>query len=106
MFNHESPRRGTEFVTRKISRAVARIKLGKQDKLRLGNLEASRDWGFAGDYVKMMHTMLQQDEPSDYVIGTGEAHSVQEFVQAASDHVGLNWRDLVEHDLQAESADR
>lgn len=98
MFNHESPRRGTEFVTRKISRAIARIKLGKQEKLQLGNLDAKRDWGFAGDYVEMMHLMLQRDEPSDFVIGTGVAHSVQDFVEAASQHAGLNWRDIVETD--------
>lgn len=100
MFNHESPRRGVEFVTRKISRAVARIKLGKQDTLQLGNLAARRDWGFAGDYVEMMHGMLQQDDPSDFVIGTGVAHSVQDFVEAAAEHAGLNWRDIVETDQE------
>lgn len=83
LFNHESPRRGPEFVTRKISLAVARIKLGKQKNLVLGNLEARRDWGFAGDYVKAMHLMLQQKKPSDFVVGTGESHSVKEFVKEA-----------------------
>src|SRR5208337_453049 len=82
LFNHESPRRGETFVTRKITRAVARIKLGLQDKLYLGNLDARRDWGFAGDYVKAMWAMLQRDTPDDYVIGTGEAHSVREFAEA------------------------
>lgn len=80
LFNHESPRRGLEFVTRKISNAVARIKLGKQDELQLGNLDAKRDWGFAGDYVEAMWRMLQQENPDDYVVATGEAHSVEEFV--------------------------
>lgn len=92
LFNHESPRRGIEFVTRKISHAVARISLGKQDKLELGNLEAKRDWGFAGDYVKAMWMMLQQDNPDDYVIATGETHSVREFVEMAFKYVGIdNW---------------
>ncbi|AXG81922.1 GDP-mannose 4,6-dehydratase [Streptomyces paludis] len=95
LFNHESPRRGAEFVTRKISLAVAQIKLGLQDKLALGNLDATRDWGFAGDYVKAMHLMLQQDEPGDYVIGTGVMHSVRDAVQIAFDTVGLNWQDYV-----------
>lgn len=95
LFNHESPRRGTEFVTRKISLAVARIKLGLQDKLSLGNLDAVRDWGYAGDYVRAMHLMLQQDEPGDYVIGTGAMHSVRDAVRIAFDHVGLNWQDHV-----------
>ncbi len=90
LFNHESPRRGLEFVTRKISDGVARIKLGLSDELRLGNLESFRDWGFAGDYVEMMWLMLQQDEPEDFVIATGEAHSIQEFVDAAFTHVGLD----------------
>jgi GDPmannose 4,6-dehydratase len=89
-FNHESPRRGVEFVTRKISDGVARIKLGLASELRLGNLEARRDWGFAGDYVDAMWRMLQQDEPRDYVIATGEAHTVGEFVDRAFDHVGLD----------------
>jgi GDPmannose 4,6-dehydratase len=91
LFNHESPRRGLEFVTRKITHAVARIKLGMQDKLHLGNLEARRDWGFAPDYVRAMWLMLQQDRPDDYVIATGETHSVREFCQVAFDHVGLDW---------------
>lgn len=95
LFNHESPRRGAEFVTRKISLAVARIRLGLQDKLALGNLDALRDWGFAGDYVKAMHLMLQQDEPGDYVIGTGVMHSVRDAVQIAFDAVDLNWEDHV-----------
>jgi len=92
LFNHESPRRGLEFVTRKITHGVAQIKLGLADELRLGNLAAKRDWGFAGDYVRAMWLMLQQDEPDDYVIGTGETHSVEEFVQTAFSHVGLDWR--------------
>lgn len=95
LFNHESPRRGQEFVTRKISLAVARIKLGLQPDLALGNLDAVRDWGYAGDYVRAMHLMLQQDEPDDYVIGTGQMHSVRDAVQIAFDHVGLDWRDKV-----------
>jgi len=98
LFNHESPRRGETFVTRKISRAVARIKLGLQDHLYLGNLDAKRDWGFAGDYVEAMWLMLQQDKPDDYVIATGEAHSVRDFCQAAFSHVGLNWEDYVSVD--------
>ena len=92
LFNHESPRRGETFVTRKITRGVAQIKLGLQDKLYLGNLEARRDWGFAGDYVEAMWAMLQQDQPDDYVIGTGESHSVRDFVEAAFSHAGLDWR--------------
>jgi GDPmannose 4,6-dehydratase len=95
LFNHESPRRGTEFVTRKITLAAARIAAGKQKELRLGNLEAQRDWGFTGDYVEAMRLMLQQPEPKDYVIGTGETHTVQEFVEAAFHHVGLEWRRYV-----------
>lgn len=95
LFNHESPRRGFEFVTRKISSTIARIKEGLENELRLGNLEAKRDWGFAGDYVKAMWLMLQQDQPDDYVIATGETHSVREFVQLAFDHIGLNWEDHV-----------
>jgi GDPmannose 4,6-dehydratase len=90
LFNHESPRRGLEFVTRKISDGVARIKLGLADELRLGNLEARRDWGFAGDYVEAMWLMLQQDEPTDYIVATGEEHSVQEFVEIACGHAGLD----------------
>lgn len=95
LFNHESPRRGLEFVTRKISYGVARIKLGQQQELRLGNLEAQRDWGFAGDYVKAMWAMLQQDEPDDYVVSTGETHSVREFCEIAFDQAGLDWNDFV-----------
>jgi len=91
LFNHESPRRGETFVTRKITRAVARIKLGCEDTVYLGNLEARRDWGFAGDYVHAMWTMLQQDTPGDYVIGTGESHSVREFVESAFSYAGLDW---------------
>jgi GDPmannose 4,6-dehydratase len=92
LFNHESPRRGPEFVTRKISHGVARIKRGLAGELRLGNLDAKRDWGFAGDYVRAMWLMLQQDKPDDYVVATGETHEVREFVQIAFDHVGLDWR--------------
>ncbi|GAA2978020.1 MULTISPECIES: GDP-mannose 4,6-dehydratase [Streptomyces] len=95
LFNHESPRRGSEFVTRKISLAVARIKLGLQEKLHLGNIDAVRDWGFAGDYVRAMHLMLQPDEPDDYVIGSGTMHSVRDAVRIAFDHVGLDWQDYV-----------
>jgi GDPmannose 4,6-dehydratase len=95
LFNHESPRRGYQFVTRKITDTVAKIKLGLTNELRLGNLEAKRDWGFAGDYVKAMWLMLQQSTPDDYVIATGETHSVLEFLQIAFDHVGLNWEDYV-----------
>ncbi len=95
LFNHESPRRGREFVTRKVSDGVARIKLGLQQNLSLGNLDAKRDWGYAGDYVEAMWLMLQQDEPRDYVIATGETHSVQEMVELAFSHVGLNWEDHV-----------
>lgn len=98
LFNHESPRRGETFVTRKITRAVARIKLGLEQKLYLGNLEARRDWGYAPDYVQAMWLMLQQDQPDDYVIGTGEAHSVSEFVEMAFSCVGLDWKDHVEID--------
>jgi GDPmannose 4,6-dehydratase len=98
LFNHESPRRGETFVTRKITRAVAQIRLGLQQKVYLGNLDARRDWGYAGDYVRAMWAMLQQDAPDDYVIGTGESHSVREFTQLAFEHVGLDWRDHVEVD--------
>src|SRR5713101_5610671 len=100
LFNHESPRRGETFVTRKITRAVAHIKRGLQKKLYLGNLEARRDWGYAPDYVRAMWVMMQQDQPDDYVIGTGEAHSVQEFVEVAFEHVGLDWRQSVEIDAR------
>jgi GDPmannose 4,6-dehydratase len=92
LFNHESPRRGLEFVTRKISDGVARIKLGLTDELRLGNLDAKRDWGYAGDYVEAMWLMIQQEEPGDYVVATGEEHSVQEFAEIAFEHVGLDWQ--------------
>lgn len=96
LFNHESPRRGLEFAPRKIARAVARIKLGKQQDIRLGNLDARRDWGFAGDYVRAMWLMLQQDAPDDYVIATGETHSVSEFCELAFRRVGIdNWRDYI-----------
>jgi GDPmannose 4,6-dehydratase len=95
LFNHESPRRGFEFVTRKISNAVAKIKLGLSKELKLGNLEAKRDWGYAGDYVKAMWLMLQQDEPDDYVVATGETHSVMEFSEMAFSYVGLDWHDFV-----------
>lgn len=95
LFNHESPRRGYEFVTRKISNGVARITLGLSEKITLGNLEAKRDWGFAGDYVKAMWLMLQQDKPDDYVIATGETHSVREFAEIAFSHVGLDYRDYL-----------
>ena len=98
LFNHESPRRGLEFVTRKISHGVAQIKLGLGKELRLGNLEAKRDWGYAKDYVEAMWLMLQQDEPSDYVIATGETHSVREFCEIAFAHVGLDWENFVVQD--------
>jgi len=98
LFNHESPRRGLEFVTRKVSNGVARIKLGLQTELPMGNLEAQRDWGFAGDYVEAMWLMLQQDEPDDYVIATGETHSVERLVEVAFSHAGLDWHDHVKMD--------
>jgi GDPmannose 4,6-dehydratase len=98
LFNHESPRRGLEFVTRKISDGVARIKLGLADELRLGNREAKRDWGYAGDYVEAMWRMLQQDEPDDFVVATGEEHSVQELVELAFGRVGLDWEQSVVED--------
>ncbi|HTU47140.1 MAG TPA: GDP-mannose 4,6-dehydratase [Bryobacteraceae bacterium] len=98
LFNHESPRRGETFVTRKITRAVGRIRAGLQDKLYLGNLDARRDWGFAGDYVHAMWLMLQQSEPSDFVIATGEAHSVREFLEEAFSYAGLRWERHVEID--------
>ncbi len=98
LFNHESPRRGAEFVTRKVSLGVARIKLGMAQELRLGNLGARRDWGFAGDYVQAMHLMLAADEPEDYVVGTGTTHSVQELVQLCFDVAGLDWREHVASD--------
>src|SRR5919199_451302 len=92
LFNHESPRRGLEFVTRKVTHGAAAIKLGLQERLLLGNLDAERDWGFAGDYVRAMWMMLQQSEPDDYVVCSGETHRVEEFVEIAFDHVGLDWR--------------
>jgi GDPmannose 4,6-dehydratase len=95
LFNHTSPLRGKEFVTRKVTDSVARIKLGVQEKLALGNLDAMRDWGFAGDYIEAMWRMLQQDQPDDYVIATGEKHSVRELVELAFNHVGLDWQDYV-----------
>jgi len=98
LFNHESPLRGKEFVTRKITDAVARIKLGQQQKLKLGNLDSLRDWGFAGDYVRAMWLMLNHDQPDDYVVATGEKHSVREFARIAFEHVGLNWEQHVEVD--------
>ena len=99
LFNHEGPRRGIEFVTRKVTNAVARIKLGLQHELVLGNLDSKRDWGYAGDYVKAMWLMLQQDEPDDYVIATGETHSIEEFVERAFAEVGIDdWRQYVRQD--------
>ena len=98
LFNHESPRRGETFVTRKITRAVGRIKEGLQEKLYLGNMDAKRDWGFAGDYVEAMWLMLQQDRPDDFVVATGEAHSVKEFVELAFGRAGLEWQKYVELD--------
>ena len=98
LFNHESPRRGETFVTRKITRALARIKIGLQDKLYLGNLEAKRDWGYAGDYVEAMWLMLQQDVPDDYVIATGETHSVREFLEEAFKYAELDWKKYMEID--------
>ena len=95
LFNHESPRRGLEFVTRKVTHAVARIKLGLQKDVHLGNLDSRRDWGYAGDYVRAMWLMLQQDAPDDYVIATGETHAVRELCEVAFSHVGLNWEDHV-----------
>jgi GDP-D-mannose dehydratase len=98
LFNHESPRRGFEFVTRKITQAVARIKKDPKEKLKLGNINAERDWGHAKDYVEAMWMMLQQDSPGDYVIGTGEKHSVEEFAKKAFAHVVLNYKDHIEID--------
>jgi GDPmannose 4,6-dehydratase len=98
LFNHESPRRGLEFVTRRVSYGVARIKLGLAKELTLGNLDARRDWGFAGDYVRAMWLMLQQPKPDDYVIGTGRTHSVRELVDLAFRHVGLDWQPYVKVD--------
>jgi GDPmannose 4,6-dehydratase len=98
LFNHESPRRGETFVTRKITRALARIKLGLQETLYLGNLDARRDWGYAGDYVEAMWRMLQESEPDDYVIATGKSHSVREFLDLAASYCGINWQKYVERD--------
>jgi GDPmannose 4,6-dehydratase len=98
LFNHESPRRGIEFVTRKVTDGVARIKLGRAKEIRLGNLDARRDWGFAGDYVEAMWRMLQQPQAQDYVVGTGVTHSVRELVEAAFGHVGLDWKEYVKTD--------
>ena len=102
LFNHESPRRGENFVTRKISRAVAEIKLGKRKELHLGNLDARRDWGYAPEYVEAMWMMLQQDNPDDYVIATNETHSVRDFVEKAFAHVDLDWKEFVKHDERYE----
>jgi len=98
LFNHESPRRGENFVTRKITRSATRIKLGIQEQLGLGNLDARRDWGFAGDYVEAMWLMMQQDKPDDYVIATGESHSVQEFLELVFERLKLDWRKHVVSD--------
>jgi GDPmannose 4,6-dehydratase len=98
LFNHESPRRGETFVTRKITKAAARIKLGLQQDLYLGNLDAKRDWGYAGDYVQAMWLMLQQEQPDDYVIATGETHTVREFLDVAFSHLGLDWQQYVKID--------
>ena len=98
LFNHESPRRGLEFVSRKVTSAAAKIKLGLQKELRMGNLDARRDWAFAGDYVEAMWLMLQQNEPEDFVIATGISHSVQDLIQVAFDHLGLDWEEYVKID--------
>jgi GDPmannose 4,6-dehydratase len=98
LFNHESPRRGLEFVSRKVTNAAAKIKLGLQKELRMGNLDARRDWGYAGDYVEAMWLMLQQEEPEDYVIATGISHSVKDLVEVAFSHLGLDWQDYVKYD--------
>jgi GDPmannose 4,6-dehydratase len=98
LFNHESPRRGETFVTRKITRAIARIVAGNQKKLYLGNLDSKRDWGYAKDYVKAMWLMLQQDKPDDYVVATGETHSIREFLDVSFQYVNLDWHDYVEFD--------
>ena len=98
LFNHESPRRGLEFVTRKVSYGAARVKLGLQSKLKMGNLDAERDWGFAGDYVQAMWQMLQQEKPQDYVVATGVAHSVRQLLEMAFGHLGMDYRDYVETD--------
>jgi len=98
LFNHESPRRGKEFVTRKVTDAAARIKLGLQNELRIGNLEARRDWGFAGDYVRAMWMMLQQDKPEDYVVASGQTHTVRDLIEIAFGHVGCDWKKFVVED--------
>jgi len=98
LFNHESPRRGLEFVTRKVSHGATRIKLGLQSKLKMGSLDAERDWGFAGDYVKAMWRMLQQGKPQDYVVATGVAHSVRQLLELAFEHLGMDYREYVETD--------
>ncbi|MEK9164644.1 MAG: GDP-mannose 4,6-dehydratase, partial [Chloroflexota bacterium] len=98
LFNHESPRRGLEFVTHKVTHGVAKIKLGKSKDLHLGNLDSRRDWGFAGDYVKAMWLMLQHDKAEDFVIATGETHSLQELCEVAFGHAGLDWREFVKQD--------
>jgi GDPmannose 4,6-dehydratase len=102
LFNHESPRRGETFVTRKITRAATRIKMGLQDSLYLGNLDAQRDWGYAKEYVEMMWLMLQQDNPDDYVVATNETHSVKEFCQVAFGRLGLDWQKYVKYDQRYE----
>ena len=102
LFNHESPRRGETFVTRKITRAVAAIKLGRQDRLYLGNLDASRDWGYAPEYVEAMWRMLQHDTPADYVIATGTSYSVRDFVALSFAHAGLDWEEYVDYDVRYE----
>lgn len=102
LFNHESPRRGETFVTRKITRAATRIKLGLQESLYLGNMDARRDWGYAKEYVEMMWLMLQQEQPDDYVVATGETHSVKEFVEATFAHLDLDWQQFVKHDARYE----
>jgi GDPmannose 4,6-dehydratase len=102
LFNHESPRRGETFVTRKITRAAARIKVGLQESLYLGNLDAQRDWGYAKEYVEMMWLMLQQDQPDDYVVATNETHSVKEFCQETFGHLGLDWEKYVKYDRRYE----
>ena len=102
LFNHESPRRGETFVTRKITRAATRIKLGLQSHLYLGNVDARRDWGYAREYVEMMWLMLQQDQPDDYVVATGETHSVREFCEEAFGLLGLDWQQYLKHDARYE----
>jgi GDPmannose 4,6-dehydratase len=102
LFNHESPRRGETFVTRKITRAVAAIKVGRQERLYLGNLAACRDWGYAPEYVEGMWRMLQHDKPADYVVATGTSYSVRDFVSMAFEHVGLDWEEFVDYDSRYE----